>query len=41
MGTDNKLSDTTVKEMFLRFIHVEPTTGLNLTNVLLEKLKDI
>lgn len=40
MDTDNELSDPTIKEMFMGFINVNSTTGLHLTNVLLEKLKD-
>lgn len=30
--------EITIKEYFVQFINVESTTGLNLTNVLLEKL---
>ncbi|XP_025203847.1 zinc finger MYM-type protein 1-like [Melanaphis sacchari] len=40
MDTDNELSDPTIKEMFMGFININSTTGLQLTNVLLEKLKD-
>jgi|UniRef100_A0A2S2R0P7 hypothetical protein len=39
MDTDNELSDLIIKEMFMGFINVNSTTGLHLTNVLLEKLK--
>ncbi|CAI6372666.1 unnamed protein product [Macrosiphum euphorbiae] len=40
MDIDNEHSDPIIKEMFMEFINVESTTGLNLTNVLLEKLKN-
>lgn len=37
MDTDNEQSDPTIKEVFIGFINVNSTAGLDLTNVLLEK----
>lgn len=41
MAYKNEFMESTFKEYFIQFLNVESTVGLNLINILLEKLNDM
>lgn len=40
MDSNNEMTDVEIKEYFMDFINIQSTTGLNLSDILISKLKE-